>query len=110
MRIFNVIRASDYDHIATLTDLIVTQPNAGTGINLMGCFNSVKWQNLCFAIIPGNFKGKTVTVTKVLAYSGTTSTDVTSTSSIAATNDFDLIIQSTGDVAGKMAWVTVTIA
>ena len=76
----------------------------------MSTFNNTKWQNLAFAVFPGNFKGKTVTLKQVTVYSGTSSTDVTSNSSISAKNDYDFVVQSSGDVAGKMTWVKVDIS
>ena len=96
-------------NIATLENKVQITPN-GTNVEFMSTFNNTKWQNLAFAVFPGNFKGKTVTLKQATVYSGTSSTDVTSNSSISAKNDYDFVVQSSGDVAGMMTWVKVDIS
>ena len=107
----NVQQVTVGSELTSLNDHIAKFPIQanGTGKEFHTFFNSTKWQNLLFAIIPGNFKGKTVTLTNAVAYYGTGDVNIKTTTSITRYDSY-LMVQTSSDVAGDMAWITVTIA
>ena len=93
----------------TLSDHMATLPN-GT-VTFWTTVSSYTYQGTYFAQIYGNFKGKTLTLTNMTIYNGSSSYNVTSTASFSVANDFCVNITNTAaSIGGTPCSVVFTVS